>query len=318
MATPLSQLRNLADVFSAESTQQLTCDDHILISGAHSFGPFRLHIPLPDFEAHIVEGSHTPPQIRQTSDGLTLTCATLNGKRGPLAISAVLTIRAAGDGSFEMRCKMQNNGVTVIPQVFFPWIGGFLPVDRDEDQVTFGHSTFRPWQAWRVAPPHLFMKYAARPVYEMLCADRAFTRPPTTPAREETIGQQTLWLGWQYQDWQDVRYTFKDIPAIAQEARQAGFREMSLIGVSSAFCLPHQLIEPLDTPTEFKEAIAACQAIGVNAVPIISCRLINPNYLISVSWLCTFSISLSITTATLRVVLDKPQSSTVFDPAPIP
>jgi hypothetical protein len=32
-------------------------------------------------------------------------------------------------------------------------------------------STFKPWQAWRTPPDHLFMQYRGHPTFEMLAGD---------------------------------------------------------------------------------------------------------------------------------------------------
>src|SRR5580765_1900652 len=53
-----------------------------LLAGARGRGPFRLHLPLPDFEAHMVEAHHTRPTIEASSDTIRLNYAHLLGKRG--------------------------------------------------------------------------------------------------------------------------------------------------------------------------------------------------------------------------------------------
>jgi hypothetical protein len=343
----------------------LTAGGRELVVGARGRGPFRLHFPYPDFQAHMLEAHHTAPAVTASPDALRLTYANLAGKRGPLDLGAGLTIKSAGDGGFELTLRIKNNTATPIPQVFFPWISGFQKVDGDADQVTFGHSVFKPWQVWRTPPDHLFLQYKAHPYFDMLAADgykagikwmdfgggaagaslfakqrepipqfmlvaadgygtdtldlgwyfypfiapgeawqsptfvlyphagdwhagilkfkeyadQAFTPAPSTPARDETLGQQCLWLGWQYQDWQDTPIKYRDIPAIAAEARAAGFRELSLWGTSDYFRFPHNALPALGGDAEFKAAVEACQAIGVNPVPLISCRLINADTL---------------------------------------
>ena len=360
----LTSERNRLSIEAATGRLSLvTAGQEELLAGAQGRGPFRLHIPLPDFEAHMLEGHHTRPAVKASSDTLRLMYTGLLGKRGPLDLSAGVTIRSAGDGSFELTCRIKNGTETVIPQVFFPWISGFGKIDGDDDQITFGHSTFKPWQAWRTPPDHLFMQHRGHPTFEMLAgdgyqagikwmdwggrkrgvalfnqqrepapqfmlisadgygrdtldlawyfypyigpgaewssptfvlyphagdwhqgilkfkefADRAFTPAPSTPARDETLGQQCLWIGWQYQDWQDTPIKYKDIPAIAAEARPAGFRELSLWGTSDYFRLPHDVLAPLGSDADFRQAVEACHALGVTPVPIISCRLINPD-----------------------------------------
>ncbi|MBI3942350.1 MAG: hypothetical protein HY326_05000 [Chloroflexi bacterium] len=109
-------------------------------------------------------------------------------------------------------------------------------------------------------------------------ADHAFTPVPSTPDRDLTLGQQTLWMSWHYQDWQDLRYTFKDIPAIAAEARQAGFREMTLSRATALdFCLPHVVRRPLGDDAELKEAVAGARQAGVNVILFSTSRLVRPD-----------------------------------------
>jgi hypothetical protein len=340
----------------------LSAGKHTLLASPRGRGPFRVHLPLSDFEAHMVEAHQTQPAVEATADTVRLGYAHLVGKRGPLDIEAKVTIRSTQDGGFELSCRIHNGTQIKIPQVFFPWISGFSKIDGADDQVTFGHSTFKPWEAWRAPPEHLFMQYRGHPTFEMLAGDGykagikwmdwsgqtagaslfakqrepvtqymlvssdgygretldlawyfypfiepgadwqsptfvlyphsgdwhngilkfkefsdvAFTPVPSTPARDETLGQQCLWLGWAFQDWQDTPMKFKDIPSIAAEARRAGFREISLWGTFEYFRLPHTILSPLGSDADFKKAVEDCRAVGVNAVPIISCRLINP------------------------------------------
>jgi hypothetical protein len=334
----------------------ISAGERTLLDGARGRGPFRLHVPIPDFEAHMVEGHHTRPKIETSGGTVRMNYAHLLGKHGSVNIEAEVTIRSAQDGGFELSCRLHNGTQTKIPQVFFPSISGFGKIDGDADQVTFGHSTFKPWQTWHTPPDHLFMQYRGHPTFEMLpgdgykagikwmdwsgvaagaslfskqrepvtqfmlvssdgygrdtidlawyfypfiapradwqsptfvlyphkgdwhhgilkfkeFADQTFHPAPSTPARDETLGQQCLWLGWAYQDWQDTPLKFKDIPAVAEEARRAGFRELSLWGTFNYFRLPHSILAPLGNDEEFKKAVEGCRALGVNAVPIIS------------------------------------------------
>jgi len=334
----------------------LSTGERTLVDAARGRGPFRLHLPLADFEAHMVEAHQTRPTIESSGGTVKLSYRKLLGKRGPTELAAQVTIRSAQDGGFELSCHIHNGTQTRIPQVFFPWISGFGKINGDADQVTFGHSTFKPWETWRTPPDHLFMQYRGYPTFEMLAGDgykagikwmdwsgvaagaslfskqrdpvtqfmlvssdgygretidlawyfypfiepgaewtsptfvlyphrgdwhqgilkfkefaeRTFTPTPSTPARDETLGQQCLWLGWQYQDWRDTPLKFKDMPAIAAEARRAGFRELSLWGTFDCFRLPHTILSPLGSDEDFKKAIEGCRAVGVNAVPIIS------------------------------------------------
>ena len=107
-------------------------------------------------------------------------------------------------------------------------------------------------------------------------ADRTFLPAPSTPARDATIGQQTLWISWHYQDWRDLRYTFRDIPAVAAEARAAGFREMTLARATELdFCLPHRVRKPLGTSADLQAAVEASRRLGVNITPFVTCHLIR-------------------------------------------
>jgi hypothetical protein len=310
----------------------------------------------------MVEAHSTRPVIEASADAVRFNYAHLLGKRGPLDIDARVTIHSTQDGGFELSCRIHNGTEIKIPQVFFPWISSFEKIDGDADQVTFGHSVFKPWEVWRAPPDHLFMQYRGHPTFEMLAgdgykagikwmdwsgqtagaslfakqrepvtqymlvsadgygrdtidlawyfypfiapgadwqsptfvlyphsgdwhngilkfkdySDRAFTPVRSTPVRDETLGQQCLWLGWAFQDWQNTPMKFKDMPAIAAEARRGGFRELSLWGTFDYFRLPHTILSPLGSDADFKKAVEDCRAVGVNAVPIISCRLINP------------------------------------------
>src|ERR1700745_2322861 len=41
----------------------LSAGEHTLLAGARGRGPFRLHLPLPDFEAHMIEAHETRPSV---------------------------------------------------------------------------------------------------------------------------------------------------------------------------------------------------------------------------------------------------------------
>src|SRR5438128_2937807 len=130
----------------------LSAGERTLLGGARGRGPFRLHLPLPDFESHMVEAHKTRPKVEASGGRVLLTYENLIGKRGSVDVNAQVTIRSAQDGGFELSCRIHNGTQIKIPQVFFPWISGFGKIDADADQITFGHSTFKPWQAWH-APP---------------------------------------------------------------------------------------------------------------------------------------------------------------------
>jgi len=346
----------------------------LIVDDDGSLGPFRLHVPLPDFEGHMIEGHATKPVITETSDGISLRYPSILGKRGPMDLHAEYTITAVGDGSFELQLTLRNNSEFTLPQVFFPWIGGFVRVDGDDDQVTFGNGSFNPWKRWRQRSPRekvQFFKYQQRPHYVvqpfypyeesgrgsglmkwldiggqsmgtslyskdtgakaqfMLISaagygtsttdlawffypfvkprggewtspvyvlsphegdwhqgvlkfkeftDPAFTPVDSSPALDETVGSQTLWISWHYQDWQDLRYRFEDIPAIAAEARQAGFRHMMLSRATALdFCLPHVVRTPLGTDRELKAAIEKSRKLGVEIPLFVTCRIIRPD-----------------------------------------
>lgn len=107
-------------------------------------------------------------------------------------------------------------------------------------------------------------------------ASRTFRTLPSTPERDASVGQFSFWMSWHYQDWQNVKHTFKDIPAIAEEARAAGLREMTLArGTVLDFCLPHVVREELGSVEGLRAAIDEARKRGVNITPFISCQLIR-------------------------------------------
>jgi hypothetical protein len=109
-------------------------------------------------------------------------------------------------------------------------------------------------------------------------ADRAFTPVESSQARDSTIGQYTLWMGWHYQDRTKPRYTFDDIPSLASEAKAAGLLEMTLARSTALdFCLPHILRTEFGSSDSLKTALAAANALGVNVIPFVTCHIIRPN-----------------------------------------
>ena len=107
--------------------------------------------------------------------------------------------------------------------------------------------------------------------------DKNFVPVASTPARDETIGQFSAWLSWHYQDWNRVRYRFKDLPEIAAEARRAGFREMTIARATALdFRLPPVVREPLGTDEDLKRAIDEARKLGVNIIPFFTCHIIRP------------------------------------------
>jgi hypothetical protein len=364
------ELRSGANRLAVEAStgriQLLTVGNRNLVERPHR-GPIRLHAPLPDFEAHIIEAFETRPNIESGENELVITHPRLNGKRGPMNISATINISSLHDGGFALQATVDNHSDVEIPQVFFPWISGLSPVDGPDDQVTFGKSRFRPWREWtalRDSQEPMFMKYLARPEFEVSYpdpyqtgmkwmdfggrdlgvslfskdtgarvqwlevsaetyhpstidlawylypfirpgqswssavyvlyphqgdwhygvlkykefADRAFVPVPSSPDLDQTLGQFTLWISWHYQDWRDLRYTFKDIPAIAAEARRAGFREMTLSRATALdFRLPPVIREPLGTDQDLKDAVQQARQEGVNIIPFFTCHIIRPD-----------------------------------------
>ncbi|MHB9038442.1 MAG: hypothetical protein ACYC64_17460 [Armatimonadota bacterium] len=352
--------------------RHLTYNGRTLIEHSGTTGPFRLHVPLPAFEAHMVEGNHVKPEISRAADAVICRYTHVAGKRGPIDIDVEIRYSSVGDGTFEMQCRLKNNSLYGIPQIFFPWVSGFAKVDDDDDQATFGGSSFKPWKEWHKRTEYdkvLFMNHLKRPyrvaqpfypysengllaglmkwidlsgmsagtsLYSkdtgakiqymlvaaddygkdtidlawfhypfvepktewhsavfVLCphggdwhqgalkfkefADRAFTTVSSAPERDETIGSQTLWIGWHYQDWSDSKYSFKDIPAIAAEARKAGFREMMLARATELdFSLPHVLRSQLGTEKDLNDALEKSRELGVNTSFFVTCRLIRP------------------------------------------
>lgn len=341
--------------------------DHTFVQEPVGEGLLRLHVPLTDFEAHMVSSHRTPPRCELRDDRITIDYADLLGTRGPTGISASITIAARGD-AFELSCVVRNGSKAAIPQAFFPYIAGFRQVGGRDDQVVFAKNRFAPWRKWGAMNPDrrmTYMAYDARPELSMPTndghitgmkwldfggdaagvslyslektatwqwmyvsaasrvlkapdtidlgwyfypfirpgetwqsptfvlyphagdwrrgalkfkthTDRTFVPPPTTPRRDATIGQYSLWMTWQYQDWQNVRYTFKDLPAVAAEARAAGLREMALVAATELnFCLPHKIRRPLGTADDLKAAVAAARDKGVNITPFVTCYLIR-------------------------------------------
>jgi hypothetical protein len=345
----------------------LTQAQRSLLTQTDILGPFRLHVPIEDFYAHMVEGHHTKPAIFKKDNQLICTYSKLNGKRGPMDISVVVTITSIGDGSFELNCRIHNQTNITIPQVFFPWIGGFKQIDNKDDCVTFGKEQFEPWKAWskpsdeerlyfmaNIARPSFYLSYCdsyragmkwmdyggtnagvslystdtgAKQQFMLVSADRfgddavdlawyfypyigpgqvwesptfvlyshqgnwrtgvlkfkeftdkAFAPVKSSADRDLSIGQYSLWISWHYQDWRDLKYRFTDIPAIAAEARKAGFREMTLVRATELdFCLPHVIRKPLGTEKQLKDAAEETRKLGVNTNLWLTCRLIRPD-----------------------------------------
>jgi hypothetical protein len=110
--------------------------------------------------------------------------------------------------------------------------------------------------------------------------EQAYTLARSSPDKDLTIGSQTLWLSWHYQDWRDIKYRFTDIPAIAAEAFEAGFRQMMLARATALdFCLPQVLRKPLGSTAELKIAIEQARNAGVNVTLFVTCRIIRPETL---------------------------------------
>lgn len=141
----------LAVEASTGRIQALTIGDKNLVLKPAG-GPIRLHVPLPDFQAQIIEAYKTKPEIKSVSNGLVITYSRLNGKRGSVDISATVRISSLNDGGFALQATVDNHSDGVIPQVFFPWISGFSRIDGPDDQVTFGKSHFKPWREWAALP----------------------------------------------------------------------------------------------------------------------------------------------------------------------
>jgi hypothetical protein len=107
--------------------------------------------------------------------------------------------------------------------------------------------------------------------------DKNFIPVPSTPARDETIGQFSTWLSWHYQDWSRVRYRFKDLTEIAAEARRAGFREMTVARATALdFQLPPEVRKPLGSDEDLKDAVEQARKLGVNIIPFFTCHIIRP------------------------------------------
>jgi len=333
-------------------------------------GPFRLHVPLVDFEAHMLEGSLVPPTIHGDDGQVEVQYRGVQGKRGVMDIPATMTIRSRGDGSYALSLTLENRTDRPIPQVFFPYVESFRQLDGREDAITFGKSRFQPWVEWEelsdagtisfmfhsghLGRPELCRDYIdpgksgmkwmdynnestgislynedvsttfqtmyastkryghdtldlswffypyiqpgatwASPDFVLYphagdwhrgvlkfkeFTDTAFTPVASTEERDRSLGQGTLWLSWHYQDWQDVKYRFGDIPGFAAEFAEAGLTEMTVARATELdFCLPHKVREPLGTDEELRQAVEECRELGVNAIPFITCYHIRPD-----------------------------------------
>ena len=88
----------------------------------------------------------------------------------------------------------------------------------------------------------------------------------------EGLGYRTAWM-CQYQpnDPSDVVWRFRDLPALAREAREHGLTEMVMWTWQTAFdaSLPGPLPH-LGTEQELLEAAKECRRRGVNLAPFIS------------------------------------------------
>lgn len=102
---------------------------------------------------------------------------------------------------------------------------------------------------------------------------------PIPPHVKNGLGFRSVWLAKGIPgDPQDVIWTYRDLPKLAQESREHGLDEMVLWFWSPAFQLPIEPIPALGTEQELVDAIAECKKIGVNVNLFISVLfLANPS-----------------------------------------
>jgi hypothetical protein len=100
-----------------------------------------------------------------------------------------------------------------------------------------------------------------------------FTRTvPISKHVKEGLGFRTAWMCQnQPNDPQDAVFTFKDLPKLAQDAKENGLDEIVMFNWDRGFILPLPPPYPhIGTESEMVQAVAACKKIGVNVVPFIS------------------------------------------------
>lgn len=129
----------------------LASDKKIFIGKPATNGPLRLHVPLEDYEAHLIEASKTKPEIHLIENGkeLIITYPKLKGKRGAMDIKAELHYVSIGDGSFSMYAVIENKSGITIPQVFFPWVAGISKISGDDDKIKFPRVSVNPWDKFK-------------------------------------------------------------------------------------------------------------------------------------------------------------------------
>ena len=86
------------------------------------------------------------------------------------------------------------------------------------------------------------------------------------------LGFRTVWMCRnQPQDPEDAVWRFRDLPAVAREARDHGLRELVVWKSHPGFELPlPPFYDHLGGAAEFVKAVAQCKKLGVNVVPFIS------------------------------------------------
>jgi hypothetical protein len=86
------------------------------------------------------------------------------------------------------------------------------------------------------------------------------------------LGYRSVWMCQnQPDDPQDAVWTFRDLPALAKEAKEHGLDEMVLWSWNRGFVLPMPPPYPhLGTEREMAEAVRACRDLGINVSPFIS------------------------------------------------
>ncbi|MFV2067526.1 MAG: DUF6259 domain-containing protein [Pirellulales bacterium] len=86
------------------------------------------------------------------------------------------------------------------------------------------------------------------------------------------LGFRTIWMcRKQPKDPEDAVWRFRDLPAVAREARDHGLRELVVWMSHPGFELPlPPFYDHLGGDAEYVQAVAQCKKLGVNVVPFIS------------------------------------------------
>jgi len=91
------------------------------------------------------------------------------------------------------------------------------------------------------------------------------------------LGYMTLWMR-ELMDTRIVHKTFRDLPAMAEEAKLCGLNEIVLwFAVDKGFGLPLQLHSSMGEREEIERIVNEVKAMGVNLSIFVSCNLIPPD-----------------------------------------